>query len=420
MKITLQQNKWYGDKPTEISLPDGWDVEYLAMPGDKEPVLTKEQVRERIEQPYGSEPLSQMARGKKRVGIIFDDITRPTPTKVMAEAVLDILLDAGVRKEDIIFICALGTHGAHTREQFVKKLGEDIVGEYFVYNHNCYENLVSLGKTERGFEVFINKEVMACDLKVGIGGMIPHACNGYSGGYKLLFPGVAGIDTMEYVHIKGSEAMLTVENPTIRNTMGHLHEHGMRFEIEEMGRMAGQFFKVDCIYNSLAEPIGIYAGDPVEEYYEAVKMAKRVYGVPLPKNKDVMIVNANVKSNECNIAYGVGLAGFPEGEGGDLVIVNFAKSGQIPHYMIGHFGRETKGRLCTGMPDPRPWGKTIYYSPYPDRSAIDELGIPMDRYVWAKTWEDVLANLSHHGEGTRAAVLADATIMYYLLEEEER
>ena len=45
-------------------------------------------------------------------------------------------------------------------------------------------------------------------------------------------------------------------------------------------------------------------------------MAKRVYGVPLPKNKDVMIVNANVKSNECNIAYGVGLAGFPEGEGG--------------------------------------------------------------------------------------------------------
>mgnify|MGYP000866910355 FL=1 len=142
--------------------------------------------------------------------------------------------------------------------------------------------------------------------------------------------------------------------------------------------------------------------------------------VPLPKNKDVMIVNANVKSNECNIAYGVGLAGFPEGEGGDLVIVNFAKSGQIPHYMIGHFGRETKGRLCTGMPDPRPWGKTIYYSPYPDRSAIDELGIPMDRYVWAKTWEDVLANLSHHGEGTRAAVLADATIMYYLLEEDER
>ena len=54
------------------------------------------------------------------------------------------------------------------------------------------------------------------------------------------------------------------------------------------------------------------------------------------------------------------------------------------------------------------------------RSAIDELGIPMDRYVWAKTWEDVLANLSHHGEGTRAAVLADATIMYYLLEEDER
>ena len=49
MKITLQQNKWYGDKPTEISLPDGWNVEYLAMPGDKEPVLTKEQVRERIE-----------------------------------------------------------------------------------------------------------------------------------------------------------------------------------------------------------------------------------------------------------------------------------------------------------------------------------------------------------------------------------
>lgn len=115
MKITLQQNKWYGDKPTEISLPDGWDVEYLAMPGDKEPVLTKEQVRERIEQPYGSEPLSQMARGKRESALFLMILHVPPPLRLWQRQFWIYCLTQ-VSERKILFLSVLLVPMEHIQE----------------------------------------------------------------------------------------------------------------------------------------------------------------------------------------------------------------------------------------------------------------------------------------------------------------
>ncbi len=107
--------------------------------------------------------------------------------------VLEELAAAGVDDENIQFICALGTHGAHTAIEFGMKLGKDVIARYNVYNHNPYENCVSLGKTSRGTPLSINTEFMQADLRIAIGSIIPHPTAGYGGGGKIILPGISSI-----------------------------------------------------------------------------------------------------------------------------------------------------------------------------------------------------------------------------------
>jgi nickel-dependent lactate racemase len=316
MKFVLQQNVWQGFEPVEIDLPDDWDVEYHGIAADDMPALTREEIRARIDAPCGSAPLRELARGRERVAIVFDDISRATPTKILAEIVLEELHAAGIRKEQIRFICALGTHGALDRNDFVCKLGENIVRQYRVFNHNCYENCVCIGKTKRGFDVCINKEFMSCDLRIGLGAILPHVFNTFGGGGKILFPGLASIDTVEQNH--NAALGFCHEHDLIpAQVMGDMRVDGMRREVEEMTRMVGQFFKIDCLYNTRFEIVGLFAGDPIEEYYAAIPMAKKIYVTPRSKDKQIVIVNANARANESTIAMTVGLmlvSGFPINE----------------------------------------------------------------------------------------------------------
>jgi lactate racemase len=176
----------------------------------------------------------------KKIGIAFDDISRATPAQALAEVVLSELYEAGIPKENIIFLCALGTHGVHTRLDFVRKLGENIVAEYGVYNHNCYENCVKIGTTKRGFHVPVNKELMSCDLKRGLGSIAPHIYNGFSGGGKILFPGMAFIDTIESNHRTAFEYFYK-NKLNLCTAMGSLENSGMRKKIEEMALRSENF-----------------------------------------------------------------------------------------------------------------------------------------------------------------------------------
>ena len=411
MEFQLSQNAWQGNKPVRITLPDHWETRYFPLPGDSRPALTAAQIRERLEHPVGAPPLSRLARDKERVCIVFDDITRGTPTRPMAEAVLEILLENGVKKENIEFLCALGTHGAHSRRDHVEKLGEAIVANYPVYNHNCYENNVSIGRTRRGFEVCINQEFLKCDLRIGLGAVTPHTMNGFGGGGKILFPGIASIDTIARNHTTATEFLQRNHFNSSKMT-GRLEMRGMREEIEEMTRMAGPFFKVDCLYNSRLELIDLYAGDPIEEYYAAIPAAQEAYGIPPISDMDVVIVNVNAKASEATIATGFGAMAIRPG--GDVVVVDLTRRGQATHYLFGSFGAHTHGRMMGAMPAVRPEvGRYLFWMPHPDLGASHWFG-ELDKQVYTKTWEETLALLSEkYPHGARAAVIADGTLAYY-------
>jgi nickel-dependent lactate racemase len=411
MDFVLQQNSWAGFEPVTITLPDDWNVEYHGIEADEWPVLNKEAIRERINAPYGSKTLGEMARGKKQAGIVFDDITRGTPVQPIAEVVLEELHQAGIRKDQIRFICATGLHGAHTVADFTNKLGPRIVAEYEVFNHNPYENCIPIGVTERGIEVKINKEFMMCDLRIGIGAITPHHFNGYSGGGKILCPGIAHIDTIQQNHATAVNFLVEKKLNLVAG-MGKLENDGMRKEVEEIADMMDNFFKIDCLYNTYLKPVGIYAGNHRDAFYAGVPQAVRGYATNPAMNKEVVVVNANAKANEAAIATNMAVLGLRP-EGGDIVLINFSKMGQMTHYLFGAFGTTIGGRMWGKIGRSRPQvRRIIYFSPYHSYTDLRWIG-EREKITCITTWEDVMKELKSHGKGTACSVLADGTLEYF-------
>ena len=122
--IKLPQLAWHGTRALELPLPDGWQVEVCHMAGYRRPALRPDKIRAAINSPLGSPPIRELARGKKEVVIIFDDMSRVTRVAEIVPSVLEELAAAGIADSQVRFIAALGTHGAMNRLDFVKKLGE--------------------------------------------------------------------------------------------------------------------------------------------------------------------------------------------------------------------------------------------------------------------------------------------------------
>ncbi len=198
--IKLPQLDWYGDKKLDLPFPDGWRTEFYNMVGYNRPAMKPAEIKAAITNLIGMPPIRKSARGKDEVVVIFDDMTRVTRVAEIVPFVLEELAQAGIPDNKIRFICALGNHGAVNRLDFCKKLGEEVLTRFPVYNHNPFANCDYVGTTSSGTRIHINAEVMKCDFKIAIGSVVPHPLTGFGGGGKIILPGVASIDTAEALH----------------------------------------------------------------------------------------------------------------------------------------------------------------------------------------------------------------------------
>jgi len=406
MKVSLPELFWYGKGTFELDMPDDWDVQVCPMRGAQRPGLSDAQLAEAINSPVGSPTLRELARGKKKAVIIFDDMTRPTPVDRIAPIVVDELIAGGIDEEDISFVCALGTHGALSMVELRKKVGSEILARFRVYNHNCYENCVEVGTTSRGTRLLVNQEVMSADLKIAIGCVTAHANVGFSGGGKIVLPGVAHMDSIAHYHLEvPKEAPGSVG-------LGNFDENVMRFDIEEAARMAGLDFKIDVVVNELGVTSGLFAGDFIEQHKLAVAEAKDLYALdPRPQNRDIVISNAFAKPNESAIAVLVGMLGLEELRG-TVVVIADAPEGTVVHYLLGSFGRGYGGRgyPIASIPDRV---NLVIQAAHQDKTFADWYTNP-EAVTWTSDWDETLELLQRtHGAGSRVAVVPSATMAYY-------
>jgi len=393
--VKMNVNAFFGDNEIELCFPENWEVKECLMAGHNMPPLSDEDMRKALLNPIGTPRLSEMAKGKKEVCILFDDLPKPTPVSRIVPFVHGELHAGGIADEQIRFVCGPGTHRPLTYPEFVTKLGQDIVERYHVYNHSGWENLVDLGKTSRGTPVLVNREYASCDLRIAVGSVFPHGSAGFGGGGKIILPGISGYETVDYHH----------KNMKENASLGRIDGNVFRTDIEEAARIADLHFKVDSVLNNRREVIGLFAGDFVQEHRAAVALARKLYRTETVKDVDVLVLNSYPDEGQ------IGRATWPIPvslkAGGEVVILCHYWEGQNLHQRNSRFGTDYGGRgystqASRKLRNSALASKIIVLAPIMSRNDMDGLG---ENAVWYKSWAEVLADLaSRHGSGTKVGI----------------
>jgi nickel-dependent lactate racemase len=404
LKLRVPQLLWYDNSEMELEFPDSWDVHFLPPKGHDRPKLTPKQMEQAFANPIGTQRIRDLARGKAEVAILFDDITRPTRTYEILPYVLRELEEAGISDAQIRLIAAMGSHGAHDNHALRKKLGQETLERFLVFNHNPWENCTPVGTTSHGTPLAVNREVMSCDLKIGIGCILPHPQVGFGGGGKLILPGVAHIDSIEHFHVK---VMASAPQTT---GMGNYDENVMRFDVEEAAKLAGLDVTVNVLTNLKGETSALFVGDPVLSHREGVELAKQVYAVEGVSGADIAVTNAFIKPGEAAISIFVALRSIKL-PGGVVVMIMNAPEGQIVHYLMRSFGKDYGGRHYVQRKIP-PALKVIVLNPLRDLTCVDLFG-DAQTVTWATNWDEVMDELrAGYPDGAKVAVYPGGTMSY--------
>ena len=284
--VTVRSGAWHGDVERPLPFPDHWRVQVYA-PSDA-PALGSDQLNAALDAPIGTSSLEELAHGKNSAAIVVDDLCRPTPISPILPGLLDRLQSGGIAKQNIRFVIGSGSHRLLTQEEMVKKLGAAATA-YEVQNHDFMSgDLRALGNLSCGMPLYINPTVADADLKVCVGSISPHGLAGFSGGAKLVVPGVAGYATIHYLHNMCSYRGRGSKQSSISSEDG-------REAMEEAARRLGLDFIVNVVINTKREVAGVFAGDFSEAHQRGMELASDTYATSLPAGNDgsVDLVVAN-------------------------------------------------------------------------------------------------------------------------------
>lgn len=243
-------------------------------------------IAKELKKPIASKTLSELIKPRMKVVIIADDLTRPTPQKEILPILLEEINKAGVKDKDISIIIALGTHRYMEQAEIVERFGKSIVERVSIAN-NEWKNkdiFIDLGKTEKGIPVIVNRQVYEADFVISVGVIATHDLAGWSGGYKMIQPGVCSWDTTMETHILAGRGDL-IEN--LAN-----EDNEIRKEIESVGKKVGLDFIINVVMDSKDSMLKFVCGEPIKAHREGVKFIKPIYVRKIPELADIVITNA--------------------------------------------------------------------------------------------------------------------------------
>jgi len=283
--VNVRWKAWYGDENCTLHFPQEWEVEVFGMPF--RPALDLSQITNAILHPIGTKPLQALAKGLKTVAIAIDDLSRPTPVRQILSVVLDQLQQAGLKDNDISIVFALGTHPPLTKDEMIEKLGPSVFETFRIVQHDPHHNLLDIGLSLDGIPVRINQYFFDADIKILVGFITPHSFAGFSGGGKMIFPGLANFDIIERTH----RSVLM----GFKGGLGLVEGNQFREEIQTVCRQCGVDFSIDVVLNQDREISGIFAGHVEDAFREGVECARKSYRTTRPSLVDVAILNAYPK-----------------------------------------------------------------------------------------------------------------------------
>lgn len=282
MRVKLE----YGRKGLFADLPAERVVRtlhYKDAPPLADPLATLAEV---LRQPNGSPPLEQLARGKTNCCIAICDITRPVPNELILQPLLQTLEVSGIARDQITILVATGLHRESTPAEIVEMVGSEIAATYRVENHHgeVRDEHTYLGESPRGVPIWIDSRYVNADLKITIGLIEPHFMAGYSGGRKLICPGLAAIDT-----IKAWHSPRFLEHPLAES--GSLDGNPVHEENTWIAQRAGCDFIVNVVIDAQRRPLKFVAGDMLAAFEEGVAFCSQVVRDYLAEPVDIVVTS---------------------------------------------------------------------------------------------------------------------------------
>lgn len=351
----------FHDTTFEFDLPSTWHVHVAAI-RDSQP-LDRERMKQALARPIGSLPLREMARRRSKAVIIVEDLTRPAPTHLLVPLVVAELEAAGIERRNMQVVNAAAAHRPQLSSGFRRKLGLEVYETIEALNSSPYEDLVYLGHSSRGTPIYVNRQVVEADIRVGVGGIVPHPSAGFGGGAKLILPGVCGMETIAHHH------------GAFQGAPGKVEDNPFRDDLEEVGRIAGLDFIVNAVITSKREIAGLFTGDTVQAHRAGVQFARQVYAVQDTPPADIGIINAYpldadlFQSPKALSAIG---GGRTVRKGGAILLAAACPEGVGFHAWAGRGGRGWSGprRMLPGQLSDR---RLFLYSPNLSRAQVKSM-----------------------------------------------
>lgn len=276
----------------DLKFPESWDVAACRMNGSESPELSDDEIKSSILNPIGCSKLSDLAIGKRNIVIAIDDMTRTTQISRILPYVFAELEKAEIDRKQVTIIAAIGAHRPMNRKDFILKLGDTIVNNTKIENHHPYVNLSELGKSSRGTPIDVNTTYIKADLKIAVGGVIPHPLAGFGGGAKIVLPGLCGIRTLEANHSAGMKG--------IGAGIGRMTD--IRRDIEEIAEQVGLDFSINAILNEEGKIAKIFSGHFKDAHRMAMDFAKQFYSTKVTLDNQICFFNSFPEDSELNQA----------------------------------------------------------------------------------------------------------------------
>ena len=342
MRIDLN----YGKDGLILDLADDLDVHVIRKPDMPVLAAAEEAVRSALAAPVGSASLAELAKDKKTACILICDITRPVPNHLFLRPMIETLMAAGMPAAGITVLVATGLHRPNEGEELAELIGDPWVLETVtVANHFARDDAahVDLGITPtRGTPVKLDHRLVAADLKIATGLVEPHFMAGYSGGRKVIAPGVAHKDTITTFHSARFMADPAADNGILDGNP--LHEEQL-----EIVKMLGGALALNTIIDEARNLSFVNFGEIIESHLQAVDQVRAFAEVPVPERfKTVVTTAAGYPLDKTYYQTVKGMVGPIDilEPGGDLIIASACSEGMGSPEFI-----ESQRRLVAQGPD---------------------------------------------------------------------
>lgn len=283
MRVQLE----YGRTGLEVELPDRNVVKCLGYQPARPLADPEQAVRECLARPTGTPPLAELAGGRTNACVVISDVTRPVPNQVLLGPILTTLEQSGIRRERILILVATGLHRPNRGHELVEMLGRPIVQSHRIENHHGRERAehTCLGTSPRGVPIWIDTRYVQADLKITTGLIEPHLMAGFSGGRKLICPGLAALETIRVWHGPGF-----LEHHNARS--GVLDGNPVHEENTWIARHVGCDFIVNTVIDDRRRMLSVVAGDMEQAFHQGVQFVRKLVTDTVPEPVDIVVTSS--------------------------------------------------------------------------------------------------------------------------------